>query len=185
MRLRRITTRSRIWALVLLPALAVATTACMGYPADGNVLTPGSPSQTASSRLPSLLQQLQGNGGAGLEVFDGSENQVLAAQDAQGKSVPVASPSPTATDTVAGTSTARPATPTPTPRSASAQTAPPAATPTGAATSTATAASSATPTSAPTTTTTATPTATRVTPTATPVSEAPHSETPGASSRTE
>lgn len=164
MRLRRNPARSRLFGLALLPVLALAATACMGYPADGTVLTPGSPSETASSRLPSLLQQLQGNGGAGLEVFDGSENQVLAAQDAQGKAVPVVSPSPTAVSTVTGTTTAKTATPTPTSAGGSAQTT--ATTPAGTATLAPTA--TATPTS--TATATATPTASPATPTAVPTS---------------
>jgi cell division septation protein DedD len=159
--------------LALLPLLAVGASACMGYPADGSVLTPGSPSQTASSRLPSLLSQLQGNGGAGLEVFDGSQNQVLAAQDAQGKGVPVVPPSPTATDAVAGATTTR--TTTPGPEAAGVQPTR-TATPTPVRSATATATAAVTSTSTPTPAATATPTATPATPTATPTPEGPPTE---------
>ena len=70
------------------PFLLLSLTACMGYPAQpltqpGTAPTMG-PHEAGESRLPSLLSQLQG-GGAGLELFDGSQNEVLAAQDAQGK----------------------------------------------------------------------------------------------------
>lgn len=67
-------------AMALFPALAVATSGCLGYPADGLVATPTAPSEGAASRLPQLLSQLQG-GSAGLELFDGTTNEVLGEQD--------------------------------------------------------------------------------------------------------
>lgn len=79
--------RQRI-ALTLVPVALLSLTACMGYPAQplnqpGTAPTMAAP-EPGESRLPSLLSQLQ-TGGAGLELFDGSQNEVLAAQDAQGK----------------------------------------------------------------------------------------------------
>lgn len=99
-----------------LPALALsiavfalASTGCMQYAADGSVVTPAPPGEASSSRLPSLLSQLQGTSGAGIELLDGSQNQVLAAQETGGKAAPA-----DATSTVAGEST-RVATATPVP----------------------------------------------------------------------
>lgn len=86
---------------------AILSSACMTYP-DGTVGTPAPPGQSDGSRLPQLLSQLQG-AGAGIELLDGSQNQVLAAQDAQGKEVP------TVTATVAGEKTPGPTTPAGTP----------------------------------------------------------------------
>jgi hypothetical protein len=151
--------RSRAVGLALLPLAALGGTACLGYPADGAVATPAAPGNTQPSRLPQLLSQLQAQNGAGLEVFDPAQSQVLAAQDAPGKSyTDPAAVTPTATPTIAATSTAtatrtvtqRPEASTPTPR-------PSTVTPTPSSTATAT----------PTSTATATPTATQ-TPTPTP-----------------
>jgi hypothetical protein len=149
-----------------LPLIAFGGAACLAAPGAG-VNTPQDPnaSGTATSRLPTLLQQLQANGGAGLEVFDGSQNQVLAAQDAQGKDVPVstatiaAGATPAVTSTVAGTKTANTPTPrpeqaTPTPRPG---TPTPTATPAASATVAPTATPTATPTPSPAPTATATP----------------------------
>lgn len=67
-------------AVAIFPALAVAASGCLGYPADGLIATPTAPSEGAASRLPQLLSQLQG-GSAGLELFDGTTNEVLGEQD--------------------------------------------------------------------------------------------------------
>lgn len=67
-------------ALGVFPAFAVASSGCLGYPAEGLVATPTTPSESAASRLPQLLSQLQG-GSAGLELFDGATSEVLGAQD--------------------------------------------------------------------------------------------------------
>ncbi len=158
--------RRRLLGLGSLALVAFGGSACLGYPAEGAVATPAAPGSSTESRLPSLLSQLQGQNGAGLELFDGSQNQVLAAQEAGGKDAgsPVtpaaatttSAASPAAVNTVAGTKTSgptatreastptpRPATPTPTPT-----TAPSSPTPT--ATATATPAPTQTPTPAPT-----------------------------------
>ncbi len=84
-RLARVRRRALVAAS---PLLLLSLTACMGYPAQP-LNQPGTaptmaPHEAGESRLPSLISQLQG-GGAGLELFDGSQNEVLAAQDAQGK----------------------------------------------------------------------------------------------------
>lgn len=102
----------------LLGALAVLSAGCMQYAPDGSVATPVPPGQSDSSRLPQLLSQLQGASGAGVEVFAG-QNEVLAAQDAPGKS-PTSTPlagkeAPGATSTVAGEKTPNPGAATPTP----------------------------------------------------------------------
>lgn len=146
---------SRKAVACLLPVLAVSTTGCLGYPAEGAVSTPAAPGQSGPSRLPQLLQQLQG-GGAGLELFDSPQNQVLAAQDAQGK----AASTPGASETVAGaktpgittvaqqppaTNTPKPPTPTKTPTGGAATT-----TPTGTASMTPTTTATPTPTPTPT-----------------------------------
>jgi hypothetical protein len=163
--------RSRAVGLAVLPLLALGATACLGYPADGAVATPAAPGNTQPSRLPQLLSQLQAQNGAGLEVFDPAQSQVLAAQDASGKSytdpsavTPTVTPTASATTTATATRTAtqRPEASTPTPR-------PSTVTPTPSSTSTATA----TPTS--TATATATPTATQ-TPTPTPTASTPPTE---------
>ncbi|MEO8541587.1 MAG: hypothetical protein ABI577_17730, partial [bacterium] len=97
---------------------ALLSSACMQYP-DGTVATPASGGQTEGSRLPQLLSQLQG-AGAGIELLDGSQQQVLAAQDAQGKEAPsetatvAGEKTPGSTTTPAGTPT-RAGTPTKTP----------------------------------------------------------------------
>ena len=50
------------------------------------VATPNEPgTSNSTSRLPQLLSQLQGSAGGGLELLDGSQSQVLAAQAAGGK----------------------------------------------------------------------------------------------------
>lgn len=82
-----------------LAPLALVSAGCLGYPVEGAVGTPVPPGQDNQTRLPQLLQQLQG-AGAGLELFDATpSSQVLAAQDEQGKGN--ASPA----GTVAGTRT--------------------------------------------------------------------------------
>lgn len=148
-----LTARQRA-AFGVLAALVLFMSGCLGYPAEGSVSTPAAPGQSGSSRLPQLVQQLQG-GGAGLELFDAPQNQVLAAQDAHGKSAST----PPAGDTVAGaktpgittvaqqppaTNTPKPPTPTKTPTGAT-------ETPTGAVTTTPTTTATATPTATPTT----------------------------------
>lgn len=155
-------------SFALVPAVVLLGSACMVPPADGSVVTPVAPGNEAPSRLPQLLSQLQNSSGAGLELFDGgSQSQVLAAQDAQGKTVPGAtetvagartpSPTTTAPEGATSTPTPRPGTPTRTPSVTSTPT-PPAATATPSATTTA---------GTPTATATATPTPTQ-TPTPTP-----------------
>ena len=165
-------------AAAALGALAFVSTGCMQYAPDGSVATPPPPGQTDSSRLPQLLSQLQG-AGAGVEVFDGTQSDVLAAQDAPSPTpVPGKDAGPPATSTVAGERTPNPASPTATP------TRTPTPTRTAAPgnegeTSTPTPASTPTPTAPPTPTPTATPSPTPVlpqtegglTPTATPPSE--------------
>ncbi len=151
-------TRLRALTLLALPFVVVGATACLQP--DGTLGAPGAPTQSDSaSRLPSLLQQLQGSNGAGLEVFDGNQNQVLAAQDAQGKDAPTVTvtttATPTSVSTVAGTKTAgptaRPEASTPTPRASTpTPTAAPTDTPTPTATSTPTPTDTPTPTVTPT-----------------------------------
>ena len=150
-------------ALVMLPLVALGGAGCLGYPADGAVATPAAPGNTQPSRLPQLLSQLQAQNGAGLEVFDSGQNQVLAAQDASGKSYTdpsATTPTPTATTaggaTPTSTATPRREASTPTPRPGTA-TATPATSFTPTPTSTT---STATPTATPTGTPTATPTPT-------------------------
>ena len=154
-------TRLRALTLLALPFVVVGATACLQP--DGTLGAPGAPTQSDSaSRLPSLLQQLQGSNGAGLEVFDGNQNQVLAAQDAQGKDAPTVTvtvtttATPTSVSTVAGTKTAgptaRPEASTPTPRAST-----PTPTATATDTPTPTATSTPTPTDTPTPTVTPTP----------------------------
>ncbi len=84
-------------------AFVLSSSACMGYPMEGAVATPPPPGTTGESRLPSLLSQLQG-AGAGMEVFDGTQNEVLGAQDgeAAGVTVTPAVSMPTATPTPPG-----------------------------------------------------------------------------------
>lgn len=150
---------------MLLPAVGLLASGCLGLQPDGTAATPAAPTQGASSRLPQLLQQLQGGSGAGLELFDAPANQVLAAQDQQGKFTDTVTPSATATATTSLTATPR-ATPTsialnpgrtPTPTAtaspSSTFTPTPTSTPTGTVTPTATP----TPTPTPTPTTPATP----------------------------
>lgn len=72
----------RLAGTFLLPAFAIVSTGCLGYPTEGVVATPPAPGENAASRLPQLLSQLQG-GGAGLELFDQPQGEVLAAQQEQ------------------------------------------------------------------------------------------------------
>ncbi len=152
-------------AAAALGALAFVSTGCMQYAPDGSVATPPPPGQTDSSRLPPLLSPLQG-AGAGVEVFDGTQSDVLAAQDAASPTtVPGKDAGLPATSTVAGERTPNPVSPTATPT----RTPTPARTPApGNEGQTPTPTPSATPTPTPTTTSTATPTPT-VTPSPTPV----------------
>ncbi len=87
--------------LSLVSLVGFASTACLGVPTDGTLTTPGAPdTSTQTSRLPTLLQQLQG-GNAGVELFDATpKSEVLGVQDAQGKDV-----GSTATVTPLGTRT--------------------------------------------------------------------------------
>ncbi len=114
-------------ALVAVIGLVVfASTACLAAPLDGSLTTPGAPvTGTQTSRLPTLLQQLQ-SGSAGVELFDATpQSQVLGVQDAQGKGdATTGSVTATVTQAVAGaktpgtgtaTPTVRASTPTPTP----------------------------------------------------------------------
>lgn len=160
-------------------AFALASTGCMQYAADGSVVTPAPPGDASSSRLPSLLSQLQGTSGAGIELLDGSQNQVLAAQETGGKAAPA-----DATSTVAGESTrvatSTPVSGTPTRATNPARTPTPTRTPTQAPDEDNTAAPTATP--SPTKTPTAAPTATpspSPTPILTPTPAAPPSEGTG------
>jgi hypothetical protein len=159
----------RCASLALVPAVLVFGSACMVTPADGSVGTPVPPGDQAPSRLPQLLSQLQNSTGAGLELFDGgTQSQVLAAQDAQGKTAPDATgtvagartPSPTAQAPESSTSTPtpRPGTPTRTPNATATPTRPAGtATPGSAMTPTPSETSSATPTPSATSTLTPTP----------------------------
>ena len=75
--------------LLLFAAAPLALGACMGYPAQvppGQETAPtmAAPESSGESRLPGLLSQLQ-TGTTGLELFDGSQSDVLAAQDTQDK----------------------------------------------------------------------------------------------------
>lgn len=110
----------RIGALLSLVSLVgFASTACLGVPTDGSLTTPGAPdTSTQTSRLPTLLQQLQG-GNAGVELFDATpKSEVLGVQDAQGKDVgATATVTPTGTRTVTATPTTSSITATPTLRS--------------------------------------------------------------------
>ncbi len=156
---RRLARLAGLTALLL--AAGILFAGCLGYPAEGAVATPPPPGQQGESRLPSLLSQLQG-GGASMELFEGTPtSQVLAAQDAQGKSGDGSTP--LATQTVAGAKTPGPTVvpATPTPRNTRGT---PTRTPEGGqgstptASPTATATPTGTPTATPTTTPTATPT---------------------------
>jgi type II secretory pathway pseudopilin PulG len=112
--------RSLMLSGALIAAVSVLSAGCMQYAPDGTVATPPPSGESAGSRLPQLLSQLQG-AGANVERLDGSQSQVLAAQDAQGKdagSIPSATvageKTPGTTQTPAGTPT-RATTPTRTP----------------------------------------------------------------------
>lgn len=169
----------RTGRLLVLAVPVLLGSACLGYPAEGAVATPVAPGQGAASRLPQLLQQLQGSGaGANLELFDQPSSQVLGAQDAQGKDT---SSTPAATASATAPATAQPTsinlvnpTNTPTPRTTPTRTPTAAPTPqptataspsaTATATTTATASATATATPTPTATSTPTPTPTRAAP---------------------
>lgn len=152
--------RTLLLATASLGAFGLLSTGCMQYAADGSVVTPAPPGDTASSRLPQLLSQLQGSG-ANIELLDGSENQVLAAQEAGGKAAP------DETSTVAGESTKGP-TSTPVPGTPTRATTPTrTATPTRTPTQSPEDSTTPSPTPSPTATVTASPTPTP-SPTATP-----------------
>jgi len=155
-------------ALSLLGALG---SACMGYPVAGTMATPPPPDQSAPSRLPQLLSQLQ-QGNSGLELFDAQTptSQVLGVQDT-GK--PDGTPTGgSATGAGANpTSTPPPATPTPRPGGTTVPTATPAVSQSPAPTQ------AASPTPSPTATPTASPTPTPAnTPTPTPTLPPPPPE---------
>ena len=170
----------RFGVLLAFPLVLLTTTGCLTNAADGMVATPNQPGTSSStSRLPQLLSQLQGSAGGGLELLDGSQSQVLAAQEAGGKDAAATvtgSPTPSiatpiGTARAGATSTPRPesATVTATPRPGTATaTATATATPSATANATATATATATVTA----TATATPTATAQ-PTATPIATPP------------
>lgn len=150
-------------------------TGCMQYAPDGTVATPGASSQS-SSRLPDLLSQLQG-GGAGIEVLDGQQSEVLAAQDSPTPTPVPGKQAPSGTSTVAGAKTPNPGG---TPQPTSTLTRTPTLAPTTAPGNegyTATPAQTATPT--PTATATPTPTLTPTpTPTPTPILPGTEAGTP-------
>ncbi|MBI2766035.1 MAG: hypothetical protein HYX53_09015 [Chloroflexi bacterium] len=160
--------RRSLLVILAAPALALAGVACI-EPAAGTVTTPAAPTQSAASRLPQLLSQLQG-AGAGLELMDSPSSQVLGAQDQQGKFTDTGTPAATATTSatpgttptslavVNPTNTPRPGA-TATPVRTTAATATPTAA-AGTPTPTPTAAATATTTTTATTTATATPTLT-------------------------
>ncbi len=165
--------RTILLATASLSVVAMFSTGCMQYAADGSVVTPAPPGDSASSRLPQLLSQLQSSG-ANIELLDGSQSQVLAAQDQQGKE------SPDATSTVAGESTQR-ATSTPVPGTPTRATTP-TRTPTPTRTSTQTPEDNTTPSPTPSPTATATPTSTPTpspVPTSTPIPAPPSEGSPG------
>ena len=95
--------RLRTAALAVIGVPVLLSTACMGYPMEGAVATPPPPGTTGESRLPALLTQLQG-AGAGMEVFDGTQNDVLGAQDGDdgGATGTPAASAPTPTPTPPG-----------------------------------------------------------------------------------
>ena len=150
-------------------------TGCMQYAPDGTVATPGASSQS-SSRLPDLLSQLQG-GGAAIEVLDGQQSEVLAAQDSPTPTPVPGKQAPSGTSTVAGAKTPNPGG---TPQPTSTLTRTPTLAPTTAPGNegyTATPAQTATPT--PTATATPTPTLTPTpTPTPTPILPGTEAGTP-------
>jgi hypothetical protein len=166
--------RKRLGAVLPLAALALFASACLGYPVDGAVTTPGAPGGgSADSRLPELLSQFQG-GDAGLSLFDGSTNEVLAETDAtpSGKDT-----QPTVAPTGAAPGATTPAaTSTPTPGSIGLQ--PGTVTPTPTPTTTGEPTATSTPAATETPTPTATPTPT---PTAPPAENTPPSEAGGGS----
>lgn len=154
----------RIGAMLSLVGLVgFASTACLGVPTDGSLTTPGAPdTSTQTSRLPTLLQQLQG-GNAGVELFDATpSSEVLGVQDQQGKdegstATPTNTPGP-GTPTAVVTATAQVVTATPTARANTPQPI---------------VVNTPTPTNTPQPGATATPTATPVPPTATPTAIPP------------
>lgn len=155
--MRRLLIR-RARVVLLAGALPFVFAGCMGYPAQvpagqDSAPTMAPPESSGESRLPGLLSQLQA-GSTGIELFDGSQNDVLAAQDAQDKAdgatptttgtAPSGTSTPTPTRTPAGSLPLTQPTATPTPRNTPAATpspapsteAAPTATPTPIATST-------------------------------------------------
>jgi len=120
---RAFRSRRRYAALLGVPMVALAVSACTGFPAEGFIATPTAPAPQGQSRLPQLLSQLQ-SGGAGLELFGDRTNEVAAARDeatptqtpfAKG-SGPVNTPTPSATTPTGTPSLAGPtSTPTPPP----------------------------------------------------------------------
>lgn len=165
-RMRSRRQRLRLVGFVL-PVVLLSTTACLATTADGGVMTPQQPGQTDSaSRLPQLLSQLQGSNGAGLELLDGTQSQVLAAQEAGGKDAATSTPS--GSSTVIGAVTPTPtqpragSTPTPRPEAATATPRPGTATPTASTTTAATTTSTSTVTPTATASATGTPTPTPI-----------------------
>ena len=164
----------RFGVLLAFPLVLLTTTGCLTNAADGMVATPNQPGTSSStSRLPQLLSQLQGSAGGGLELLDGSQSQVLAAQEAGGKDAAATvtgSPTPSIATPI-GTARAG-ATSTPRPESATVTATPRPGAATATATPSATANATATATATVTATATATPTATAQ-PTATPIATPP------------
>lgn len=156
-------------------ALPFVLVGCMGYPAQvpaGQDAAPtmAPPESSGESRLPGLLSQLQA-GSTGIELFDGSQNDVLAAQDAQDKA-------DAATPTTTGTAPSGTSTPTRTPVGSLPLTQP-TATPTPRNTPAATPSPSPSTEAAPTATPTPIATSTPVpTPTATPIATVEAGSTP-------
>ena len=166
----------RFGVLLALPLVLLTTTGCLTNAADGMVATPNQPGTSSStSRLPQLLSQLQGSAGGGLELLDGSQSQVLAAQEAGGKDAAATvtgSPTPSIATPIGTARAGATATPRPESATVTATPRPGNATPTANANVTATATGTATATPTATAKPTATPTATAV-PTATPIATPP------------
>ncbi len=85
--------------VIVLAGASLLSTACMGYDVNGLATPPPPGEGTQTSRLPMLVQQLQG-GAAGVELFDATpSSQVLAAQDENGKALVNVTVTATATGT--------------------------------------------------------------------------------------
>lgn len=148
----------RVRLLFAIAPVALAATACLGYPTEGTVSTPPPPSgSSGESRLPQLLSQFQG-GNSDLSLFDGSTNEVLAEQDVTPSGKDGSGTTPVPTQTVAGAATPGPATPTASPPSGSLPLQPGTLTPTPTATATPTPTVTDTPVATATPTPTPTPT---------------------------